>query len=178
MRRIAVLCLVSSIAACSTTAPPPTAPPAAAPAVRAPLAVLPAATPPKASPVAQAESPLQVFDQKRDTLANVSVFFPYDSASIASDQYSALDEHANLESAYSGDHVVVQGNCDERGGREYNLALGQRRAEAVKERLAMLGVPEARIEAISYGKEKPRATCHQEKCWAQDRRVDFVESWQ
>ena len=105
------------------------------------------------------------------------MFFPYDSASVASDQYSALDRHARLENAYANDYIVLQGNCDERGGREYNLALGQRRAEAVKERLAMLGVPEGRIEAISYGKEKPRATCHQEKCWAQDRRVDFVDSW-
>jgi peptidoglycan-associated lipoprotein len=73
--------------------------------------------------------------------------------------------------------VVLQGNCDERGSREYNLALGQRRADAVKQRMVLLGVPQTRIETVSFGKEKPRATCHDESCWSQNRRVDFVHAW-
>jgi peptidoglycan-associated lipoprotein len=78
---------------------------------------------------------------------------------------------------YARDDLTVQGNCDERGGREYNLALGQRRADAVKERLVLLGVPASRIETVSFGKEKPRLTCHEEKCWKEDRRDDLVDSW-
>lgn len=65
--------------------------------------------------------------------------------------------------------ITLAGNADERGSSEYNLALGQERAESVKRVLKLLGVPEARLEAISYGKEKPRAVCHEEKCWAENR---------
>jgi len=177
MKRIIFLSLVSLIAACSTTTPPTSAP---APALQAsPLVTAPAQSPPAAaaSPVVQAESPMQIFDRKHAAIANASIFFPYDNYSVTSDQSPALERHADLEVAYPNDHVTLQGNCDERGGREYNLALGQRRAEAVKERLAMLGVPKGRIETTSFGKEKPRATCHQEKCWADDRRVDFADAW-
>jgi peptidoglycan-associated lipoprotein len=69
---------------------------------------------------------------------------------------------------------VVEGNADERGGREYNLALGQKRADAVRERLKLLGVPEAQIDTISYGKEKPRAPGSTEDAWAQNRRADLA----
>jgi peptidoglycan-associated lipoprotein len=70
--------------------------------------------------------------------------------------------------------VRLEGNADERGSTEYNLALGQKRAEAVRHAMALLGVPEGSMEAVSYGKEKLRAKCHEEKCWAEDRRVDFA----
>ncbi len=71
-------------------------------------------------------------------------------------------------------HVTVAGNTDERGGSEYNLALGQRRAQSVKSALGLLGVQDAQVEAVSYGKEKPRATGHDEAAWQQNRRADFV----
>jgi peptidoglycan-associated lipoprotein len=66
----------------------------------------------------------------------------------------------------------LEGNADERGSREYNLALGQNRAEAVKHALQLLGVPDSQVEVVSFGEEKPRSTCHEEKCWAENRRVD------
>ena len=66
------------------------------------------------------------------------------------------------------------GNTDERGGREYNLALGQKRSEAVKQRLQLLGIPAERIEAVSFGREKPVAYGHSEEAWAQNRRADIV----
>ncbi|MFA6314177.1 MAG: OmpA family protein [Sterolibacterium sp.] len=69
--------------------------------------------------------------------------------------------------------LILEGNAGERGSVEYNLALGQHRAEAVKRSLKLLGLPESQVEAISYGKEKPRAICREEKCWAKTRRVDF-----
>jgi peptidoglycan-associated lipoprotein len=87
-------------------------------------------------------------------------------------------EQANAAITYPKDLITVQGNCDERGSSAYNLALGQRRADAVKEQLVMLGVPAARIETVSFGKEKPRELCHQEKCWAGNRRADFVHAWE
>jgi peptidoglycan-associated lipoprotein len=68
----------------------------------------------------------------------------------------------------------VEGNCDERGSREYNVALGQRRAEAVVKALALLGIDGKRIEPVSYGEEKPRCTQHDESCWAQNRRGDIT----
>ena len=71
--------------------------------------------------------------------------------------------------------VRLEGNGDERGSTEYNLALGQKRAEAVRHALELMGLPIAQVEAVSYGKEKPRATCHEEKCWAENRRVDFSD---
>ncbi len=69
--------------------------------------------------------------------------------------------------------VRIEGNCDERGGREYNLALGQRRADAMRERLRLLGVSSDRVETISLGKEKPRNAGHDEAAWAQNRRADI-----
>ena len=71
-------------------------------------------------------------------------------------------------------HVTVEGNTDNRGSREYNLALGQKRSEAVKQRLQLLGVPASRIEAVSFGREKPRALGDTEEAWAQNRRADIV----
>jgi len=178
MKRFILLSLVSVIAACSTTEPQP---PAAAPTPQAKAAPatapIPSPAPAKASPVAQAESPLLLFDRQRAAISNASVYFAFDNYTVAPDQGPIVEKHANLAVEFPSDHLTLQGNCDERGGREYNLALGQQRAEAVKERLAVLGVPKGRMEAISFGKEKPRAVCHQDSCWSQDRRVDFVDSW-
>ena len=71
-------------------------------------------------------------------------------------------------------NVMLEGHCDERGTREYNIALGNRRAEAARQYLAALGIDPARIQTISYGREKPFADCHDESCWSQNRRAHFV----
>ena len=87
----------------------------------------------------------------------------------------SLDEgHAKWLAANPEVKIVIQGNTDERGGREYNLALGQKRSEAVLQRLQLLGIPSSRIEAVSFGKEKPIALGHSEEAWAQNRRADIV----
>ena len=102
-----------------------------------------------------------------------SVFFDFDSATIRNDaQGTILDNGTNLQRG-SASKIRLEGNCDERGSREYNLALGDRRAQSVRRRLVMLGVDQSRLEAISYGKEKPRALGHDEAAWAENRRVDF-----
>ena len=85
-----------------------------------------------------------------------------------------VEAHAKWLAANPEVKIVIQGNTDERGGREYNLALGQKRSEAVLQRLQLLGIPSSRIEAVSLGKEKPIALGHSEEAWAQNRRADIV----
>jgi peptidoglycan-associated lipoprotein len=120
---------------------------------------------------------MQAFERMLPGLDRSSVFYDYDQYVIKPDENSVITQHAKVATTYPGDHITIQGNCDERGGSEYNLALGQRRADEVKEHLVLLGVGSARIDTVSFGKEKPRALCHEEKCWAQNRRADFVDSW-
>jgi peptidoglycan-associated lipoprotein len=106
-------------------------------------------------------------------LSKRSVFFDYDSNSVK-DEYRGL---VQAHSRYLGDkrdsRIRIEGNCDERGSREYNLALGQRRAESVKKVMTVLGVSDGRIETVSFGEEKPAATGHDESAWSQNRRADI-----
>ncbi len=101
------------------------------------------------------------------------VFFDYDSYSIKPDAQSIIDNNARFLKANSARKAVIEGHTDERGGREYNLALGQKRSEAVRRALALLGVPDAQIEAVSFGKEKPAATGMDEASFAQNRRAEI-----
>ena len=102
-----------------------------------------------------------------------SVYFDFDSAEIRSQDGTVLRSDAEL-AAKGAQPIRVEGNCDERGSREYNIALGNKRAEAVKRALTVLGVKADRIEAISYGNEKPKANGHDESAWAENRRADVV----
>jgi len=170
-RGLGVLCM-SVVAACSTPAPPAPPPPQA----KAPERSAPPAPPtqPPQPVVAPTESLTQAFERMRSGVARESVFFDFDQFGVKPDQVSAITDNAKLASTYSNDYLTLQGNCDERGSREYNLALGQRRADAVKGRLVLLGIPDERIETLSFGKEKSRAQCHDETCWSENRRADFV----
>jgi peptidoglycan-associated lipoprotein len=120
---------------------------------------------------------MEAFERMRASLTSTAVYFDFDKALIRPDQVRAIADNANLASIYSNDYVTLQGNCDERGSREYNLALGQRRADTVKARMVLLGVPDSRIETVSFGREKPRELCHDETCWQVNRRADFVHAW-
>jgi len=122
------------------------------------------------------ESQMEGFERLESILSHKSIYFDYDKATIEPGEDPLISQHAKLLESYPRDVLTLQGNCDERGSAEYNLALGQRRAEAVKEKLVLLGVPGARIETVSFGKEKPRELCHQEKCWKENRRADFVDA--
>ncbi|HWA03960.1 MAG TPA: peptidoglycan-associated lipoprotein Pal [Rhizomicrobium sp.] len=99
-----------------------------------------------------------------------TVHFAYDKYDIQDEDRSTLQRQAAWLGKYPSVRVTIEGNCDERGTREYNLALGARRANAVKEYLVSLGVSASRIETISYGKERPMCTESNESCWAQNRR--------
>jgi peptidoglycan-associated lipoprotein len=103
-----------------------------------------------------------------------SVFFDYDSYVIRADAKPAIEAHAQLMAQQPARKVTIQGNADERGSREYNLALGQKRAEAVRRALRLQGANDMQIEAVSMGKEHPRCTASTESCYAQNRRGDFV----
>ncbi len=105
--------------------------------------------------------------------ANQSVYFAFDSYSVDAQYLPVIEKHARRMIAQPAAQVVLEGNTDSRGSREYNLALGQKRSEAVKQRLQLLGIPASRIEAVSFGREKPKAAGENEESWAQNRRVDF-----
>jgi peptidoglycan-associated lipoprotein len=102
------------------------------------------------------------------------VFFDYDKSDVRADQQSALQGDIDFLKQHADINFVVQGHCDERGSTEYNLALGDSRAGAVKNALAQGGVAAGRIKTISYGKERPFCTESNEECWQQNRRGHFV----
>jgi peptidoglycan-associated lipoprotein len=102
------------------------------------------------------------------------VFFDYDSYVIKPEFQSLLEAHARFLKANNGRRVAIEGHTDERGGREYNLALGQRRSEAVRRALVLLGVGDNQLEAVSFGKEKPANPGSDESAWAQNRRAELV----
>jgi peptidoglycan-associated lipoprotein len=107
-------------------------------------------------------------------LAKRSVYFDFDSYTVKDEFKPLVDAHAKYLSANKTRKIVIQGNTDERGGREYNLALGQKRAEAVRKSLSVLGVSDSQMEAVSFGKEKPKANGSDEAAWAENRRADLV----
>lgn len=109
----------------------------------------------------------------KGVLAKRSVYFDFDSYAVKSDAKPVLDAHSKYL-ASNKRKIVIQGNTDERGGSEYNLALGQKRAEAVRKSMKVLGVPDAQMEAVSFGKEKPKAAGHDEASWAENRRADIA----
>ena len=102
-----------------------------------------------------------------------SVYFDFDSYTV-SDQYRGLVEtHARYLASHPQQRIRIEGNTDERGGAEYNLALGQRRADAVRRMMTLIGVSDGQIETISFGKEKPKATGTSEADYAENRRADI-----
>lgn len=102
------------------------------------------------------------------------ILFDYDSFSIKAEYQNAIDAHARFLTANRGRRLAVEGHTDERGGREYNLALGQNRAEAVRRALALLGVQDAQVEAVSFGEEKPVDTASTEQAYAKNRRAELT----
>ena len=107
--------------------------------------------------------------------ANVAkvIYFDYDSFAIKPEFQSAIEAHAKFLAATKTRRMAIEGHTDERGGREYNLALGQKRAEAVRRALSLLGVGDAQVEAVSFGKEKPAASGADEAAFAKNRRAEI-----
>ncbi len=101
-------------------------------------------------------------------------FFDFDKSELRQDARDALTKDAEFLRSYPQAHISIEGHCDERGSTEYNLGLGQRRAEAAKNFLISLGIPADRMTTVSWGKERPFCTEHTEACWAQNRRAHLV----
>ncbi len=140
---------------------------------KAPAPAAPAPTPQTAvaTPEPVAVDPLH---DPNNILSKRSVYYDFDSAVIKDEFRSLVEAHSGYLSDHRNAQVTVEGNCDERGSREYNLALGQRRADGVKKAMTVLGASSGRIQTVSFGKEKPKATGHDESSWSQNRRSDIV----
>lgn len=115
---------------------------------------------------------------RNDAAANAAgrvVYFDFDSYAVRDEFRGVVEGNARRLSADRKRRVLIEGHTDERGGREYNLALGQRRAEAVLKSLTLLGVQDGQVEAVSFGKEKPAATGNSESVWAKNRRAELKD---
>jgi peptidoglycan-associated lipoprotein len=164
--------VLSALAGCSSTK-------LAEPAAAAPVATT--ATAPTARPATPAQTgqtavktvTVHPLDDPRSSLAKRSVYFDFDSFVLHEADRPLIEAHARYLSTTRTAKVRVEGNADERGGREYNLALGQKRAEAVLKSLTLLGAPAIELEATSFGKEKPVDAGHDEAAWAKNRRADL-----
>ena len=126
------------------------------------------------NPNAVAPVTVDELNNPNSPLAKRSVYFDFDKYDVSSQYTSLLQAHAQYLQAHPQRHILIQGNTDERGTAEYNLALGQKRAQAVAQALEADGVPASQIEAVSLGKEKPVALGHDEASWAQNRRADII----
>jgi peptidoglycan-associated lipoprotein len=140
---------------------------------RTPVAeVKPAADPMAVKPVETGS--VDPLNDPKGVLAKRSVYFDYDSYVVRDDGKSVVENHSGYLNKNKARKILIQGNTDDRGGTEYNLALGQKRAEAVRKSMAALGVAESQMEAVSLGEEKPKASGANEAAWAENRRADIV----
>jgi peptidoglycan-associated lipoprotein len=107
-------------------------------------------------------------------LSKRSIYYDFDKFDVKPEYSALVEAHAKYLQQHSDAKVTLQGNTDERGSREYNLALGQRRAESVKKAMHVLGVPDKQMETVSLGEEKPKSEGHDEAAWSQNRRTDII----
>jgi peptidoglycan-associated lipoprotein len=161
---LSAVCLV---AACSSTGnAPASATPQPAPDPVRPVAV--------AAPAGLTAAEQAALRDPANPLSKRSIYFDLDSSLIKQDYRSVAEVHGKFLAKKPGVKIVVRGNTDERGSREYNVALGQRRADAAKQALSAYGVAADQIETVSFGSEKPVAEGHSEEAWAKNRRADIA----
>jgi peptidoglycan-associated lipoprotein len=128
-----------------------------------------------AGPGGQSQVATVNLDRGAATSAARIVYFDFDSFVVKDEFRPLVETHAKRLAANKSQRATVEGHTDERGGREYNLALGQKRAEAVQRSMALLGVADTQIEAVSFGKERPAATGSDEAAWAKNRRAELKD---
>ena len=174
------LCLATALAACGKKPPPPPPMPPPPPPVEA---TTPPPPPPPPAPTPAPESRVPTEDEifARMSLEELNakkpladVFFPLDSSDLPDEARASLQKNTEYLKRWNSLKISVEGHCDERGTAEYNLALGELRAIAVKNYLVSLGIAPSRILTVSYGKEFPFDPAHHEAAWAKNRRAHFV----
>ena len=156
-----------TLAACSSTS---TVKPMAAESAPA---IVTTSAQPAATPVAT-ESEAQRFARIQAELAKKSVYFDFDNYTLKPQYQDIVHGNADFMSRNGTDAVILEGNADERGSKEYNLSLGQKRSDAVKRSLILLGAKEDQVESVSLGEEKPKNPGHEESAWADNRRADIL----
>lgn len=163
MRKVIVgLMLTSLLAACASNKPKETTPP------------------PEQKPAATstennaAQTKVDPLNDPNSILAKRSVYYPFDVSVVQPEDRDLVAAHAGYLKDHPDQKVRLEGNCDERGSSEYNLGLGQRRADGVKKLLIAGGANADQITAVSNGEEKPKMTCHAERCWKVNRRTDIM----
>jgi peptidoglycan-associated lipoprotein len=135
-----------------------------------PSAAQSSATPPASGPAAASSQS----GDPRDGYAKRSVYYEFDGYDVKPEYRPLVEAHAKFLKQNPSARITIEGNCDERGSREYNVALGQRRAESVMKMMTLLGVRDGQIESVSFGKEKPRTAGNSEAAWSENRRSDFA----
>jgi peptidoglycan-associated lipoprotein len=177
MKRILAFAALALLVACSSTPDSEQAPapvddskpgasgPSTAPVTQQPIGTTQIGGDPNKDP--------RLTDPK-SVLSRRSVYFDYDSDAIKAEFVPLVEAHGAFLRQNPGAKMLIQGNADERGSREYNLALGQRRADALKKRLVLLGAKDTQVESVSLGEEKPVCTDSSEECYAKQRRDDML----
>ena len=178
---VAIVCAALAVAGCHKKVPqvapaPPPPPPPAAPAPPPPPSPPP---PPTRAPAPAPLTEEEIFARKSLAQLNSErplddVFFDLDKSEIRADARSPLQKDADWMKRWTSTQLSIEGHCDSRGSSEYNLALGSRRGNAVKDYLVNLGVPATRLTVVSKGKEQPFCSDENESCWQQNRRGHFV----
>lgn len=160
--------LVNLLAACASEKPKEVAPePTAASSTAAPAAE---AAAPATAAVAVADA---LNDPNNALLSKRSAYFPFDVDAVQAADKPMVQAHGEYLGKNAARKVTVEGNCDERGSSEYNLGLGNRRANNVKKMLVLSGAKAAQVDTVSFGEEKPKAVGHDEAAWSQNRRADL-----
>lgn len=165
MKKLVIsLVLVNLLAACASNKPAETT---AAPADAG------AKSGAASSAATQSQTAVDPLNDPSSILAKRSVYYPFDVDAVQDADKPVVQAHGKYLASNPNRKVRLEGNCDERGSNEYNLGLGQRRADGVKKMLELGGAKSAQLDSVSYGEEKPRASGHDEAAWAQNRRTDI-----
>lgn len=133
----------------------------------------PAPAPPPPPPPVE-DTAAKEFEMAKSEFLSENIYFAFDKSNLDDMAQATLKKKAEFLKTYPDVYTTIEGNCDERGTAEYNLALGERRAESAKSFLVDLGVEAYRISTVSYGEERPVCTEHNEECWSKNRRDNFV----
>ena len=170
---LVVAAMAALLAGCAST---PKEEPKAAVEDRTPTMAVPAKPGvTRVTPVAPRPAELpNVLKDPNNILSKRSLFYDYDKYDVKDEYKPLLQAHARYMAQNRSAKMLIQGNCDERGSREYNIALGQKRADGVKKMLLLMGAQESQIESVSLGEEKPRCTESTEACYSQNRRSDML----